>query len=275
MKATGPCKAVWVNEKGGLIWIRPNREDLLAFSNLFSKKKSKEEKSGITIYPIVSISLPVFERTYKQLKTLWALITVIFISQNGRKPSEEEKYNLYLDILAEYADQVPTRFSGKLRPVHISESTTIEAAKLIQACFDIIVECCDLTIDLQADVRELFYEWEAWRGGLDKDPMDYDDDSEIDEGEWRANHKVSDASGIGGYLEKAHIASQGANPIAIEKPWNWLALTAEEHRFMHQHGWAAFLEKYPHLRGRVERAQEMVNKLTSERSDDGVTNAKM
>ena len=267
MKATGPCKLVWIPEKHAA-WIRPNKEDEFAFSSLFEKIAQKCEKNHANIYPIVTIQLPERERTYKQNDTLWALVTIIFESMNGRKPTQAEKYDLYLDILEEYADRVPTRFSHALRPIHISESDTTHAAKLIQACFDIIVDYCDLTMDLQADVRSLFYEWHAWRGGLGKDPLDFNEnDNEIDEGEWWASHRVSDASGIGGALEKAHIVSRGAAPAAIDKPWNWLALKPEEHREQHQNGWEEFLRKYPHLRGRVERARQMVQVLTSERSD--------
>lgn len=270
MKVTGPCKVVWIKEKR-VAWMRPNPEDELAFSSLFSRMEDRQDQSGIRIYPVVTIFLPERERTFKQNNTLWALITVIFVSMNGRKPTDTEKYDLYLDILEEYADRIPTRFSSKLRPIHISESDTVHAAKLIQACFDVIVEYCDLDVDLQADVRQLLYEWHTWRGELDRDPLDYGiDDTEMDEGEWRANHRVSDASGIGGELEKAHIVSRGASVSAIEKPWNWLMLTVNEHRFVqHQHGWNTFLEKYPHLKGRVSRAQLLAGKL-SEHADKSV-----
>jgi hypothetical protein len=258
VKVTGPCKTVWIEEKH-VAWIRPNHEDEQAFVKVFEAIAKRREKTGSNVYPIVTIHLPERERTYKQNDTLWALITIIFESMNGRKPTQAEKYDLYLDILEEYADRVPTRFAHKLRPIHISESDVVHAAKLIQACFDIIVDYCDLTIDQQADVRKLFYQWHEWRGTLDRDPLDFrEDDDEVSEAEWWANHKVSDASGIGGRLEKAHIVSRGAAPLAIDKPFNWLALTPEEHREQHQKGWEEFLQKYPHLQGRVERAKKLV-----------------
>jgi len=257
MKVAGPCKLMWIQDQG-VAWLRPNPEDAQSFQNFFETLAKRQEKSDQPIYPVVTLDIPARERTYKQNNTLWALIRIIFISMNGRKPTKEESYDLYLDILAEYADRVPSRFTGVLRPVHISESDTRHAAQLIQACFDIIVDYCDLDMDLQADVRKLFYKWHEWRGEQDRDPLDYaDDDSELQDQAWRKAHKVSDASGIGGILEKAHIVSRGANVGAIEKPWNWLALTPEEHRFQHQRGWEEFLAQYPHLRGRVERARKM------------------
>lgn len=266
MKATGPCKTAWLPEKH-VAWIRPNSEDEPAFVAVFDAIAKRREKTNADVLPVITIHLPGRERTYKQNDTLWALITIIFESMNGRKPTQTEKYDLYLDILEEHAERIPTRFSRRLRPIHISESDTVHAAQLIQACFDIVVEYCDLNVDLQSDVRNLFYKWHTWRGSLDEDPLDYDGEKVMDEKDWRESHKVSDASGIGGYLEKAHIVSRGAAPGAIECPWNWLALTHEEHQYQHRFGWKAFLEKYPHLSGRVERARLLVGKMSSERSE--------
>ncbi|GAB6276283.1 MAG: hypothetical protein SAMD01599839_08230 [Rectinema sp.] len=257
MKATGPCKTAWVPEKH-VAWIRPNKEDEWAFVAVFDAITKRREKINADVLPVITIHLPERERTYKQNDTLWALITIIFQSMNGRKPTQTEKYDLYLDILEEHAERIPTRFSGRLRPIHISESDTVHAAQLIQACFDIIVEYCDLNVDLQSDVRSLFYKWHTWRGGLNRDPLDYDDESEeMSEKEWRENHKVSDASGIGGYLEKAHIVSRGASPASVNDVRNLIMLTPEEHRFQHQYGWVAFLERFPHLKGRILRARQL------------------
>lgn len=259
MKVSGACEAVMIPQKG-VVWLKPNPADLQVFMRFFSTKAKKEERFEKKILPVVTLDLPAEGRTFKQNNTLWALITIIFVSMNGKKPTAEEKQELYLDILEEYADRVPTRFTHRLRPIHMSESDTVHAAKLIQACFDILRDYCDLNMDLQADVRTLFWEWHRWRGGLERDPLDYDEETEkaVDEGEWRASHMVSDASGVGGAIEKAHIVSRGADAQDIDEPWNWLALLPEEHRFLqHQNGWAAFLEKFPHLEGRVKRAREL------------------
>jgi hypothetical protein len=254
MKATGICEAVM--KDNGIVYLRPSIEDRTVFRTFFDKVTVKEEKNGARYFHNVTIALPVDSRTYKQNRTLWKLITTIFESQNGRKPNNEEKYNLYLDILDAYADRIPNQLTGNLRPVHISESDTVHGAKLIQACFDILVEMCDLDMDQQADVQDLFKEWQAWRSGLDMDPLD----SDLSESEWREQHKVSDASGKGGYIELAHIVSRGADHSVIDKSWNWLALTHDEHiEVQHREGWEALLNRYPHLRGRVERARKLAN----------------
>ena len=125
-----------------------------------------------------------------------------------------------------------------------------DAANLISHIMNVIVEFADLTLPLQADVRKLFYEWETTRGGLERDPLDYDEfGNMLVEAEWRKEHPVSQASGIGGALELAHIVSRGADCRQIDESWNWLMLTYEEHRLVqHQKGWAAFLDMYPHLK---------------------------
>jgi hypothetical protein len=117
---------------------------------------------------------------------------------------------------------------------------------------------------LQATVRDVFWEWEQWRGGLDNDPLDYaDEECKVPAtlAEWKKRHKVSDASGVGGALERAHIVSRGSDHADIEEPFNWLALTHDEHMFQHSYGWDAFLREWPHLKGRVDRAREMAGKL--------------
>ena len=63
-------------------------------------------------------------------------------------------------------------------------------------------------------------------------------------------------------LEVAHIVSRGADKEDIDEVWNLMMLTHYEHiEIMHKKGWNAFLEIYPHLRGRVKRARNLAGKL--------------
>jgi hypothetical protein len=106
--------------------------------------------------------------------------------------------------------------------------------------------------------------WEEWRGTLENDPVDYADlecTRFLSEEEWREKHPYSEASGKGGNIEQAHIVSRGADAPDIEKAWNWIALLHEEHMQQHQIGWDGFLQIYPHLRGRVNRARNLAGKL--------------
>ena len=64
-------------------------------------------------------------------------------------------------------------------------------------------------------------------------------------------------------VEFHHIVSRGNCPAAIDKAWNIVALTPDEHRFYHQKckNWDEFLEVYPHLRVKVERAYRKCSEL--------------
>jgi len=46
--------------------------------------------------------------------------------------------------------------------------------------------------------------------------------------------------------------------------WNWIALLPEEHEQQHRQGWDKFLQIYPHLQGRVNRARSLARKLELE-----------
>ena len=81
-----------------------------------------------------------------------------------RERKEDEKYNLYLDLLDAYADKVPNRIKGGLRPIYISEANSLEGSKFIDGLLYHLATECGLKPDLQATVQEVLQEWEAWRG---------------------------------------------------------------------------------------------------------------
>lgn len=268
MKITGYAGASWDDERK-LIILAPNRSDIPLIRKLFQKKADREAKDGKRCFPEYSIDVPAREKTFKQQGAIWGLITVIFRAMHGRKPCKEEKYDLYLDVLDMYAEKVPNRFNGSLRPVHLSESDVYQAGRIITHLMAVLTEYCDLnnvmdenekdiSSDLQSDVRTIFNKWLNWRGELARDPLDYDENgNELSEAEWRKKHPVSDASGVGGALQIAHIVSRGADEANIDSPWNWLSLLYDEHEYQHKYGWERFLERYPHLRSRVLRARSL------------------
>jgi hypothetical protein len=198
---------------------------------------------------------------------VWKLVTVIFESMEGRLPTEEEKYELYLDLLDVYADKVPNRIRGGLRPIHISEANSLEGSKFIDGLLSHLATECSLSYEAQTTVQEILQEWENWRGGLETDHADYANAEQTEmltELEWRRKHVYSEASGRGGTIVRAHIMSRGADRSDIEKAWNWVALLPEEHEEQHRLGWDKFLDIYPHLRGRVVRARNLAGKLELE-----------
>ncbi|MGL4981678.1 MAG: hypothetical protein ACRC4W_02260 [Treponemataceae bacterium] len=234
-----------------------DKKDLLLVKKLFESKKNREERSCKEILLNCQIDAAFQKRSFKQLSSVWKLVTVIFESMENRKPTEEEKYDLYLDLLDVYADKIPSKINNNaLRAVRISESNTASAARFIEGLLYHLATECNLSVDLQADVRQVLYEWEIWKG-----KKNHDINSHLTISEWRKKAVYSQASGRCEQIEIAHIVSRGSAPQFENEIWNVIALTRDEHSFMHSHGWGIFLEKYPHLKGRVERAFELAGHL--------------
>lgn len=254
MKITGFFHGVFINNQ---IVLRANdSKDLLFIKKLFEGKKDRELRNKREILLKCDIDAAFQRRSFKQLASVWKLVTVIFESMENRKPTENERYDLYLDLLEEYADKTPNRLrKNKLRPVHISESNTMAAARFIDGLLFHLATQCELKVDLQADVRRVLYEWETWRG---QQTSDINDERSIED--MRKTVVYSEASGRTP-VEFHHIVSRGSDVNAIDKAWNILALTHDEHMYFHNYGWNAFLKKYPHLRGRVDRAFEKAKHL--------------
>jgi hypothetical protein len=231
---------------------------------LFSKKEEWEKRNKKEFFLHAHLDLSYQHRTFKQNAAVWVLVTAIFESMENRKPTEEERYGLYLDLLEVYADKVSSRITGELRPVHISKSNSLQGARFIDNLLYHLATECDLEYGTQATVQTIMKQWIAWRGTLQVDPFDFADyecTRLLSEKEWRENHPVSEASGRGGKIELAHIVSRGSDNAGIEKSWNWIALLHDEHMQQHDIGWDQFLSIYPHLRGRTDRARELAGKL--------------
>jgi hypothetical protein len=266
-----------LDKRGYIILKDTCKADYNLVLSLFKKKAEWEKRNEKEYFLNVRFGLHYQIRTYKQNAAVWELVTAIFQSQSeeGRKPTEEEKYGLYLDLLEVYADKVPNKLTGGLRPVHISESNSIEGARLIDGLLYHLATECDLEYGTQVTVQSVLQEWEEWRGSLEVDPIDYKDIDCTDlmpESEWRKKHPYSEASGKGGSIDRSHIVSRGADVPDIEKAWNWVALLHDEHMEQHRIGWDQFLQIYPHLRGRVDRARKLAGKqeLGSKRSRIGI-----
>jgi len=243
-----------------------DEKDIFLIKKLFKSKTEREERTKKEILLKCEIDAAFQHRTFKQLGAIWKLIEVIFESENGRKPLDEEKYELYLDLLELYADKIPNRYNNQLRSIHISEANTMAAAHFIEGLLYHLSTMCNLTTDLQATVRTVLYEWEIWRG---KQEHDINDDRTVSELKKYAVY--SEASGRGGPIHLHHIVTRGACPAAIDKAWNLMALTPDEHNFYHQQckTWDEFLEVYPHLRGKVEMAQKKCAELVQQNNEIG------
>ena len=215
---------------------------------LISAKYAQEEKTGEEVLLECSLALPTRKRTIKQNSTAFKIISLIFESQEGRKPTEGEKKALYYDLLETHADKVAVKGGIRLRPVHLSGASAEQAARFIDGLLFELCTCCDLPQPLQSDARQVIYEWEVWCGQQDRDFT-----ASMTEAEWRARAVYSEASGLGGDIELHHILPKGSYPQFANDPENWMALTHWEHREFHDLGRERFLQKYPHLAGRFER----------------------
>ena len=266
MKICSFFHGVLVNDK--VVLKVTDEKDLITLRKLFKSKSEREKRTEKEILLECEIDAAFQKRTFKQLRAVFKLVTVIFQSdsENHRKPTEEEKYSLYLDLLGLYADKIPNRYTGELRSIHISEANTMAGSHFIDGLMFHLATMCKLPNDLQATVRSVLYEWEIWRGTQEHD---VNDDRTISE--MREYLVYSEASGRTP-VHFHHIVSRGACPAAIEKAWNILALTPDEHNFFHQQckTWDEFLDVYPHLRGRVEMAYRKCNELVQRNNEIGI-----
>jgi len=244
-----------------------NQAGTMLIQQFFKKKQEWEERNQKEFYPMVTIDLRYQDRTAKQNNSVWALVEAIWSSMEKDPPTEEEKYALYLDLLEIYADKVKNKITGELRPVHISEADSMAGARFISGLICHLATCCELDSYAQSSVIDALQAWHEWRGRQEVDPVDYSDlecTRLLTEAEWRERRLCSEASGQCGQIVLAHIVSRGSDAADIHKSWNWVALLHQEHMQQHQIGWDAFLQIYPHLRGRVNRARNLAGKLELE-----------
>lgn len=255
VKVVGMARAIRL-ESGGLM-PQAIEADRLLLRKFLSKMADLE-----TAFLIEMKTVPK-PRTFRQINTVWGLNKILFQCLNGgRSPSQNEAHDLYLDVLESYGDRVEVCFkphkddAPKTRPIHLSEADTLAASKIIQGYIEELA-AYDLNPDQQGDVKKIFFDWMVWRGVQPVDPIDSLSSTER---EFRVRNTVCMACTRGGEgLQLAHIVSRGANGKVRDEPWNWLILCHTDHlALQHQKGWSEFLTRYPHLKGRVERARKMV-----------------
>lgn len=255
MKISAFFHAILQNDK--IILKANDPRDMFLIQKLFRSKADRENRTHKEILVKTELDAAFQHITFKQRNAVFKLVEVIFMSEseNHRKPTEQEKYELYLDLLELYADRIPNRYTNQLRVIHVSESNTMAGAHLISGLLYHLNTMCNLTTDLEADIRQVLYAWEIWRGNQEHD---FSDDISVEE--LRERIRFSEASGRQP-VEFHHIISRGACPQAIEKAWNLVALTDYEHKEFHDIGINGFLEKYPHLKNRFERAKNKCSEL--------------
>ena len=217
-------------------------------------------------YVTVVINQAKGNKTYDQVKTVFALISILYQCNNeGRKPTKEQLNSYYESLLWDFADKKPDPLHpDREMPVRLSEMSKIQAAHFINCLINLIVEYCELDDTQQIAVKELFQEFKKHTSVGEGNPCDYDKDGtllSIDE--WCERNNVSMASGVNdGTLEIAHILSKGAHEEYRNCVWNFLRLTHHEHiEIQHRKGWEELLAIYPHLIPRVKAAYDKAGEL--------------
>lgn len=209
-------------------------------------------------YVTVTLNCARGNKTYNQVKTVFALISLLFQSNYDRKPSNEESQKMYESLLLDYADKEPDLLHPERDvPVSLSRMSKRQASQFISSLFSLVIENCDLDDRQQVDVKSMFQEFKRNTSVGEGNPCDYDSAGalfSIDK--WCEANNVSMASGVNdGTLEVAHIVSKGSHPEFRNCVWNFLRLTHYEHiEIQHRKGWNEFLSIFPHLIPRVKNA---------------------
>lgn len=216
-------------------------------------------------YVTVTINKAKGNKTYDQVKTVFALCSILFQCNYDRKPNSEENQKMYESLLWDYADREPDLLHPERDvPVHLSKMNKMQAAQFITNIIALVIENCDLDDRQQIEVKDLFQEFKRETSVGKGNPCDYDSDGNLlSIDEWCERNNVSMASGINdGTLEVCHIITKSKRPDLRDCVWNFLRMTHYEHiEIQHRHGWERLLSIYPHLIPRVKAAYDKAGEL--------------
>lgn len=219
-------------------------------------------------YLTVTVNYARGNKSYDQVKTIFALIRIRFQLQYHRNPTDTEQAIVYSQFLWKYADRVPNPLNPEeMVPVSLSEMSKAQAAAFISAIIADIYEYAgdSLTDTQQIELKEIFEEFTAANAYGVGNPIDYDKEGNLlSMDEWREKNHFSFASGVDvENLQLHHILSRGAHPQYENIAWNWIMLTEEEHmRIIHaKGGWKKFILIFPHTAKRIKNAYDMAKEM--------------
>lgn len=219
-------------------------------------------------YLTVTVNYARGNKSYDQVKTVFALIDIRFQLQYHRNPTDKEKAIIYSYLLNKYADRVPNPLNPEETvAVSLSEMSKSQAASFIGSIIADIYEYAGntLTDTQQIELKEIFEEFAAANAYGVGNPIDYDKEGNLlSMEEWREKNHFSFASGVDVEdLQLHHILSRGAHPQYEDIAWNWIMLTEEEHmRIIHaKGGWKKFILIFPHTAKRIKNAYDMAHEM--------------
>ena len=204
-------------------------------------------------------------KTYDQVKTVFALIDLRFFIKNHRRPTDKEQAYEYSCLLWKYAERETNPLNpNESAPITLSKMSKSQAASFISSIIADIYEFSgDMLMDAQAvELKELFEEFLSGVGA--HNPIDYDKNGNmLSEEEWRKKNHFSFASGVVTEDLQLHHIIARSHPLSRDCSWNWMMLTDYEHnRLIHaKGGWQKFLMIYPHLAIRVKTAFDNAHEI--------------
>lgn len=219
-------------------------------------------------YVTVTVNRQRGNKSYDQVKTIFALIDVRFFLKNNRRPTDTEQAKEYSELLWKYADREPVvEGSEETAPVSLSAMSKSQAAMFVSSIMAEIWEYMGngLTDAMQIELKEIFEEFQSANGYGVGNPIDYDKDGNLlTMDEWRKKNHFSFASGVVTEdLQLHHIMTRNSKPQLADVAWNWIMLTDYEHnRIIHaKGGWQKFLELFPHCAPRIKNAYDMAHEM--------------
>lgn len=153
-------------------------------------------------YARMTASFTRSNKSYDQVKTVFALVSILFECNYDRVPNSSELDRMYRDLLEEYGPREPSLLrQGETVAIPLSRMSKIQAAEFINALINLIMENCDLSDKQQIDVKQIFEEFQSNNFGA-KNPTDYHKDGTmLTVEEWRKKNNFSFASGVKGTVE--------------------------------------------------------------------------
>lgn len=216
-----------------------------------------------TEYVTIEIKKSKADKTYDQLKALFALIPIAWeLDHNGARPTELERGKQYDSFIAAFADKETSTIDPALEiPVTASRMSIGQMSRFIQSICNYCMEKMGQAPDsfIVTECAQVFEEFTRYKNSLEVDPTDLDSDGNyLNIDEWVSKHPASMADGDMQAVETCHIISKGSRPEFRYCVWNLMRLTHYQHIcIQHAKGWDELFRMFPYLKGRKNRAERL------------------
>lgn len=264
-------------EKDGTLIIQVSAPDRPLMKSFIQRYFAKAKNKAVRLdRPQTNDDLPILnfnfafwykKRTLDQNALYWALLSILSYEVFGEFFHEEE---IHEEILGIYSPRIQSALTKRLIPKRSKYLTTVEFSSLIEGVFkELAVH--GVSVDVAEKIHLYWREWYTWRGTTGGDPLagSYKNVMEYKE-------RIPYCEACLKYLGHdnpgsiAHIVAKAQGGSLDD--WNIFHLCDTCHTGLnpesemldfdrtvsqHQHGWEAFLEKYPHLRWKYEEAQRL------------------